>query len=302
MKKVLYLIIMLAVAACSGWQGKKDKASGPVVIAAVNYPVAFFAEKIGGDLVRVEFPVPAGVDPAYWTPDEAALQVYQEADIILANGAGYAKWMEKVSLPESKIVYTADRLKDRYLAVNEAATHSHGPEGEHEHMGFAFTTWLDFEIATAQARAVYEALLGTMPQHKEELNIRFKQLKIELESFDRKLIEYSKSVRGKAFVASHPVYQYFGQRYHFMIYNLHWEPDKIPSQHEWENLISILKEHQTGTMLWEAEPLPRIRQELEKINLNLVVFDPCSNKPETGDFMSVMRDNVSRLIGGGEGI
>ncbi len=296
MKKAIYLIILLAVIACSGQQGKT---SGPVVIAAVNYPVAFFAEKIGGALVKVELPIPAGVDPAYWTPDEAALQLYQEADIILANGAGYAKWMEKASLPESKIIYTADRLNDRYLTVNETTTHSHGSEGEHEHMGFAFTTWLDFEIATAQAKAVYEALLGTMPQHKEELNVRFKQLKIELESFDRKLIEYSKSIRGKAFVASHPVYQYFGQRYHLEIYNLHWEPDKIPSQHEWENLISILKEHQTGTMLWEAEPLPKIRQELEKINLNLVVFDPCSNKPETGDFMSVMRENVASLLESG---
>lgn len=300
MKKTFYFILVIILTGCGGQPGQENETTDAITITAVNYPLAYFAEAIGGELVNVVFPVPAGKDPVYWTPDEAALQVYQEADIILANGAGYAKWMEKVSLPESKIVYTADRLKDRYLAVNEATTHSHGPEGEHEHMGFAFTTWLDFEIATAQAKAVYEALLGTMPQHKEELNIRFKQLKIELESFDRKLIEYSKSVRGKAFVASHPVYQYFGQRYHFMIYNLHLEPDKIPSQHEWENLISILKEHQTGTMLWEAEPLPRIRQELEKINLNLVVFDPCSNKPETGDFMSVMRDNVSRLIGGGE--
>jgi zinc transport system substrate-binding protein len=155
-------------------------------------------------------------------------------------------------------------------------------------------------MATAQARAIYDTLIGLMPDHKKEMNLRFRQLKVELEGLDRQLIRYSKNNKGKAFITSYPVYQYLGQRYHFDIYSLLWKPDQIPNEREWKKLITILKEHQAGTMLWEAEPLPEVRQELEKIGLKLYVFNPCGNRPESGDFMSVMWDNVYRFTESGK--
>ena len=36
-----------------------------LVIYTVNYPLAYFAERIGGDLVAVHFPAPEDVDPAF---------------------------------------------------------------------------------------------------------------------------------------------------------------------------------------------------------------------------------------------
>ena len=39
-------------------------------------------------------------DPAFWKPDDAAIARFQTADLILRNGAGYAKWMKTVSLPD----------------------------------------------------------------------------------------------------------------------------------------------------------------------------------------------------------
>ena len=35
-------------------------------IYVVNYPLQYFAQRIGGDNVDVFFPAPSGVDPAYW--------------------------------------------------------------------------------------------------------------------------------------------------------------------------------------------------------------------------------------------
>jgi zinc transport system substrate-binding protein len=48
-------------------------------------------------------------------------------------------------------------------------------------------------------------------------------------------------------------------------------------------------------MLWDSGPLPEIRQELERIGLRVLVFDPCGNRPAEGDFMSVMWENVFGL-------
>ena len=63
----------------------------PLSVFVVNHPLAFFAERIGGDAVAVTFPAPANEDPAYWSPDPEIVAAYQGADLILLNGADYAK-------------------------------------------------------------------------------------------------------------------------------------------------------------------------------------------------------------------
>ena len=48
-------------------------------------------------------------------------------------------------------------------------------------------------------------------------------------------------------------------------------------------------------MLWEGEPLVATVEKLEEMGVRSLVFDPCSNVPEEGDFLSVMRRNVNNL-------
>ena len=56
-------------------------------VYTVNYPLAYFAERIAGDQARVVFPAPSDVDPAFWQPDRETIRTYQQADLILLNGA-----------------------------------------------------------------------------------------------------------------------------------------------------------------------------------------------------------------------
>ena len=48
-------------------------------------------------------PIPQDVDPAFWNPDVQAILAYQQADLILLNGAGYAKWVPQTTLSRSRI-------------------------------------------------------------------------------------------------------------------------------------------------------------------------------------------------------
>jgi hypothetical protein len=47
-----------------------------LTIYTVNYPLTYFAERIGGDLVSVVFPAPPDVDPAFWVPDTAKVRSF----------------------------------------------------------------------------------------------------------------------------------------------------------------------------------------------------------------------------------
>jgi zinc transport system substrate-binding protein len=48
-------------------------------------------------------------------------------------------------------------------------------------------------------------------------------------------------------------------------------------------------------MFWEEEPLPGGKHRLVEAGVKVVVFNPCGNKPDSGDFISTMEQNVSGL-------
>ncbi len=144
-------VLMILAWGCSPEPEKSAPAipgeSAPLSVYVVNYPLAYFAERIGGEHAAVVLPVPADVDPADWTPDADTVAVYQGADLILLNGGGYAGWVERASLPRAKLVDTSRAFQDRLVVLEKAPTHGHGPEGMHSHQETAFTTWLDPSLA-----------------------------------------------------------------------------------------------------------------------------------------------------------
>ena len=71
-----------------------ERAKVPLRVHTVSYPLAYFAERVGGAAVDVTFPAPTATDPASWSPDAETIAAYQKADLILLNGATYAKWVD----------------------------------------------------------------------------------------------------------------------------------------------------------------------------------------------------------------
>ena len=272
-----------------------SSAAGPLKIYVVNYPLKYFAERIGGEHVRVEFPAPSDVDPAYWIPNLADIAAFQKADIILLNGAGYAKWVAKVSLPRSKIVNTSSKFKEQYITTKEVLTHSHGAAGEHAHEALAFTIWLDFELAARQAEAIAVAMGRKKPDLRDTFQINFKALVKDLKTLDQDIQAIVAKKPSLPLIVSHPVYDYFTKRYGLNVISVHWEPDQVPSDSQLREFKEILKQHPARWMIWEGEPVQTSVDKLKTLGVDSLVFDPCGNVPAPGDFMTVMRGNVEDL-------
>jgi zinc transport system substrate-binding protein len=264
-------------------------------VYTVNYPLAYFAERIGADQVEVVFPAPADVDPAYWMPDKSTITAYQQADLVLLNGANYAKWIAKVSLPRSKTVDTSRKFKERYIYASEKTTHSHGATGAHAHESLAFTTWLDLSLAKLQAEAIYKALVRKRPSAEMEFKVNFQALSDDLARLHSRIKEIVGRDPGRALLGSHPVYDYLSAGYGINLRSVHWEPDEVPTVSQWNDLNHILEEHKAQYMLWEGEPLPGSTAELNARGITSVIFSPCGNRPGNGDFMPVMQQNIINL-------
>jgi len=284
----LILSIMLTVSFAAS-------ADNELKIYAVNYPLAYFAERIGGNSVNVVLPVPSDIDPAFWEPDASVIAEFQQADLILLNGAGYAKWLKHASLPRRKLVNTSAAFQRDYISVEQTVTHQHGPGGDHSHAGTAFTTWLDFNQARMQAKAILSALEKQRPRHADIFIQNYTLLEKDLVSLDQTLSAIVAQDSNKRFIASHPVYQYLARRYNINIKSVMWEPEIMPQQNQWDALQQLLATHSAGWMIWEGQPDKQSATRLEELDINSLVFSPCANTPEEGDFISVMKNNIREI-------
>ncbi len=276
-------------------QGKDATDQGPVVVYVTNYPLQYFAQRIGGEQVEVHFPAPANVDPAYWIPDSSAISQYQQADLILLNGAGYEKWVDAVSLPTSKLCDTSDAFTAEFIVLEGAVTHSHGPAGKHAHGGIAFTTWLDPTLAVQQADAVRAAFAQLRPERAGAFQQAYDALRSDLEELHRELAALTSAQPERRIVFSHPVYQYLARRYEFSATSVHWEPDVPPTDAMWAELKSTVEARPAQWMVWENEPLDATRDRLAELGIVSVVYDPCANVPADGDFLATQRKNLAAM-------
>ncbi len=263
-------------------------------VVSVNYPLHYFVTRIGGDFVEASFPVPADVDPAFWKPSGDEVALLQAADMIVLNGAGYAKWVSLAALPRRKLVVTSDSFDDR-LIETEGATHQHGPTGEHSHGALAFTTWLDPVQAISQADAIRAALMRRLPERQTEIDANFGRLEADLIALDRALGQAFAPLVDTLLLASHPVYQYLGRRYGLDIVSFLWEPEVVPDNEQWRALAATAKSRGARVMIWEGEPAVGSRRRLEALGIDIIVFAPAMNVSDEGDFFSVMLANAESV-------
>ena len=71
--------------------------------------------------------------------------------------------------------------------------------------------------------------------------------------------------------------------------------DPPPDEAQWRELSGILQGHATAWMIWEGSPHAEANSRLESLGVKSLVFSPAGNRPETGDFMSVMQENLRAL-------
>ena len=293
------LAMAWALSACSeGVDPSHREAMGEaerLAVYVVNEPLRAMAERIGGERVRVFFPAPRGEDPAWWIPDAESVGAYQAADLIVLNGAGYARWVQLASLPQARLLDVSGAFQDRLIPLADGVTHGHGPEGDHSHRGMASTTWLDPELAIEQAHAIAEALARRSPDDAGAFQANLEALESDLRQLDARLAAVAEGIAGAPLLFSHPVYQYLIRRYDLNARSLHWEPDQMPDLEAWQQLRELLAEHPARWMLWEAPPLPESASKLADLGVESLVFDPTGQTPDEGDFLQAMRNNVATL-------
>ena len=302
-RRLCFALALSLTVACAQ-QGPGHAAEGPPRVATSFYPLTWFAEVIGDGAVEVLAPLPADADPAFWKPEPDALQAFQAADVVLLNGAEFEKWVSKVSLPESRVVYTAAGFEEEWIH-REEETHSHGGLSPHSHGAIDGHTWMDPNQAKLQARAACEAMVRRWPEEKGRFEAGLARVESALDEVDAGWRALAPKLKEAHVIASHPSYDYPARRYGFAVESFDLDPEARLDE---ATVKAVLESNGGGSpkiMLWESEPLEENVRALSEHGVRSVVFAPGEALGEEEraagrDFPAIMQENLQRLEAGVE--
>jgi len=270
--------------------GGAPAAGGVPTIAVTIEANRYLAARIGGERMRVIYPVPADADPLLWEPDRAAVASLQGADLVLLNGAGLERWRDRVSLAPSKTVTLAEEYRSEWLTFAGTVEHQHGPEGAHTHTGADPHVWMDPLLAKRHAARIAAELAARFPAHAAELRARAAEVAADLDDLDRRLRD-ARAPGSAPLLANHPAYDYLARRYGWTIRSYDLDPETLPAA----GLALPGAPADAKWILWESAPAPEVESAARALGYRSVVIAPCEHTPESGDWLEAMRANAARI-------
>jgi len=154
MKKLLLISLVALLAFFTAACGANNTAttgdpknSDALTIYTTVYPLTYFTERIGGQMVNVESVYSAGANEHTFDPTQKDMMALADADLFFYIGLGLEGFVDnaKKTLANEKVtlVATADAVSDEELEVSEGHKvhseeevhdgHEEGAEGEHDH-------------------------------------------------------------------------------------------------------------------------------------------------------------------------
>ncbi|HAH46315.1 metal ABC transporter substrate-binding protein [Gimesia sp.] len=296
--KISVLCLVLAVSGCQSQTEEIQRPvaeEGPRLVVVVNYPLQFIVESLAGPEFQILNPVPPAEDPETWLPGDATIQTIQQADLIVTNGADFADWVKKLSLPRSKVLRSSLAIKDALITVPDFEVHSHGSGGAHSHAGTVAFFWLDPQLMARQAEAIAERLIKLNPPSENEIRANLEKLNDSLKPINEQLDQIQEDYPGLEWYSRRPVYQYLARRCDWTMFHLHWKSNEAPNTEDWKRLKALQEQKKISLMLCETEPAEELVHKLAEQGITVFTLNPLTVAPAQGDYVSNMQQQLTHL-------
>ena len=194
-----------------------EPADGPLKVFVGIPPLAYLAERIGGEHVAVQVLLPTGQDPHTFQLTPKQVVVLSRAQLFFKIGLPFENRLaEKLAhdprLPQ--VVDVTDGIKKRRMdadcrghgADDHAEENEHGEEWDPH-------VWLSPPLLKTQAASIAAALERADPAHEKDYQTNLAHLCEDLDATSAKIAEALAPLRGQAFFVFHPALGYFADAY-----------------------------------------------------------------------------------------
>jgi zinc transport system substrate-binding protein len=268
--------LMLIATGCGRSAGSD---SGRPAVVAAFYPLQYVTAAVGGAEVSVTGLTPPGAEPHDLELSTEQVRRVADADLVV-----YLRGFQP-QVDETVEAQAADAAFD--------------VAGVEPLLGRDLHVWLDPIRLAAIADAVADRLSKVDPDGAADYRTRAADLRAGLERLDRDYADGLATCERREIVTSHAAFGYLAERYglrQIAISGL--SPEAEPSPQRLADAARQAREHRVTTIFFETLVSPKVAETLAReVGARAEVLDPIEGlAPDaTGDYATVMRDNLDRL-------
>ncbi len=262
------IVVLSAVLVTAHYSLQQAPESNKLNVVATFYPLAFFAQQIGGGQIVVEQLVPDNTEVHNWQPSLADILALEDADIILYNGATLDHWFEDDILPaihttNKLIVKTTDGIE--LLEIENIRNEDENAELFDPH------TWLSPDIARQQAQNIYQALIHRDPDNKDYYSENWQNLRNRFEKLDNEYLDGLSTKNKEDIFVAHSAFGYLTYRYSFDQHGvIGISADEQPSVAVYASLVDSMIEYETYVVyvdpVYPTQSAQTLKNELERLS------------------------------------
>ena len=256
-------------------------ASGKLAVSVSFYPIAYLAEAIGGEHVSVTSVTPANVEPHDFELSPKDVTSLSSAKVVLYVAGFQASMDDAVSQVSGPSVTDLSGVVD--LRHHDGALDPH--------------FWLDPSRMQKAADAVEKALAAADPQHAGDYEANLKALTATLTDVDTSYTQGLSQCERTTFITSHAAFGYLADRYHLTQAPISGiDPESEPSPADLAAIKQVVQSTGTTTIFTEELVSPKTAQALaSETGTTTKVLNPLESAPDSGDYASEMKNNLSEL-------
>lgn len=311
MRVILSIILNVSLVACvavsaTACGGRANGSIGPeggdgtVSVVASFYPLAFAAERVGGESVAVETLTPPGVEPhdLELTPDD--LEAIAEADVVVSLGGGLQPSVEEAVDAEAAgiAVDVLDRLELLSASGEEVRNGAQAASADPH-------VWLDPGRFADVVDRVQAALAEAEPAEASTFRANARVLRDELAALDREFRKGLAACETRLMITNHAAFGYLADAYDLELESISGlAPGSEPDPARIAELAERARE-EGATVVFTEDLLSSEAAETlaEEAGLDTAVLSPLEGLTQAqasdgDDFLSVMRRNLETLRDG----
>jgi zinc transport system substrate-binding protein len=284
MRLLAVLALVVGLTGCAAFSDSNP--SGKVTVAAAFYPLAFVAERVGGDDVQVTNLTQPGQEPHDLSLSIKETAQIEDADLVLVLNGFQPPVDDAVGqVATGSVLDVADVVDLKDSTEDARAKDPH--------------FWHDPARMAAVAETVAHELARIDPEHAETYRLNAKGLVSEL---DQLTTDYEEGLQGCArntIVVSHDAFSYL-DRFGLGVESIAGlSPDAEPTPADLARLHELIRTEGITTVFSERLVSPRLAQTLaDDLGVRTAVLDPIeglSDQTRDDNYVSLMLSNLSAL-------
>ncbi|MEW6713567.1 MAG: zinc ABC transporter substrate-binding protein [Nitrospirota bacterium] len=285
------LIIIITALFLSISSYRISDASDKIKVAASFYPLAHFAEQVGGDKVDIIKIIPGNAEPHEYEPTAKDIVKIQTSRVFVFNGAGFEPWAERILGDLKKKGILTLQLADHFTLLGDKEGTKYDPH-----------IWLDPLFAIKEVELIMDIFIMADPvngdYYRSNCALYTGKLLLLKDRYDSGL----KSCKNRDIVVSHNAFGYLAGRYGFEVHSITGlSPEEEPSPRRMAEIIQISRAKNIKYVFTELLANPKIAETIaNEVGAEILFFSHVDGFTDNDimagkTYISAMDENLRNL-------